>query len=115
MIDKNYDWQGWIDSFDTDETGRIIITEEEERAHMMKMREVNKGWKHEFTKEYITSLPKDENGYIIITPESEAIVAKEMVWVSENYPNCRYLPFKEQSKIGDLAREAVKNEKEKND
>jgi hypothetical protein len=99
---KEYDWQAWIDSFDTDEDGRIIVTEEEEKEHMMKMRVVNKDHKNKFTKEYIDSIPKDKDGYMIITPEMKTKHKIEMSWVSKNFPNCRHLPFSVQDKIGDV-------------
>jgi hypothetical protein len=105
---KEYDWQAWIDSFDTDGNGRIIVTEEEEKEHMIKMRVVNKDHKNKFTKEYIDSIPKDKDGYIIITPEAKARHTIEMKWISMHYPNCRYLPFSEQDKIGNLAVKARK-------
>jgi len=108
-MNKEYDWQKWIDSFDTNEDGRIIITEEENEEHMMKMRVVNKDHVNKFTTEYIDTLPKDKDGYLYFSPEVRAKHLIQMNWVSENYPNCRHLPFSEQDKIGVLASEAYKN------
>ena len=106
METEEYDWRKFIDEAEKDDNGRIVITEEEEKAHMIKMRVVNKD--HKSPEIDTEGWPKTKDGYVIITTGHRVRHTKIMNWVSENYPNCKYLPLSEQDKIGELSMIALK-------
>tara|TARA_R110000796_G_scaffold248124_1_gene374521 strand:- start:4230 stop:4562 length:333 start_codon:yes stop_codon:yes gene_type:complete len=104
---ETYDWQKFINDCDKDETGRIIMSEEVKAEHFLKMREVNKNTNWEEIKARFKDKPTDKDGYYIITEEDRARANKIVAWIDEHYPNCNYIPFVEQDKIGDMARKTL--------
>ena len=109
MSKEKYDWQKFIDDSPKDKNGRISLSEDssEYKEHFLKMREVNKNTDWEEIKSRFADKPIDKDGYYVITEEDKARARAIVGWVDKDNPNCKFMPFVEQDKIGKKARIAL--------